>query len=155
VQLIEHISMLAQKSRRNFLRKMSSKEDGESKTQNEDDNKKEKLKRPALVEKLMTNLMQRDRSKKELLQAAEEILTSIEPLLKKDESLVPIAERMLEPERVIQFRIAWVDDAGKQHINRGWRVQYSSAIGPYKGGLRFHPTVTSSVRINKVYHLLN
>jgi len=59
--------------------------------------------------------------------------------------LLPIVERLLEPERIIQFRVSWVDDGGNQRVNRAWRVQYSSAIGPYKGGLRFHPTVTNSV----------
>ena len=56
-----------------------------------------------------------------------------------------ILERMVEPERFIQFRVSWVDDAGKVHVNRGYRVQFNSAIGPYKGGLRFHPTVNEGV----------
>jgi glutamate dehydrogenase (NADP+) len=102
-------------------------------------------KRSVAVSELLEIVKRRDGSKKEFVQCVEEILTSLEPLFEKDPSLVRIAERMLEPERVIQFRIAWVDDKGNPQVNRGWRVQYSSAIGPYKGGLRFHPSVTSSV----------
>lgn len=94
---------------------------------------------------IMEKLKKRDGHKKEFIQCAEEILQSLQPLFVKDPSLIPIAERLLEPERAIQFRVAWVDDAGKPQVNRGWRIQYSSAIGPYKGGLRFHPTVSSSV----------
>ncbi|MEC7704040.1 MAG: NADP-specific glutamate dehydrogenase, partial [Candidatus Thermoplasmatota archaeon] len=58
---------------------------------------------------------------------------------------IPIAERLCEPERIIQFRVPWVDDQGNEHVNRGFRIQYNGAIGPYKGGLRFHPTVNQSV----------
>lgn len=97
------------------------------------------------VSSLLETLKRRDGHKKEFLQCAEEILLSLEPLFEKDPSMLAIAERLVEPERVVQFRVAWVDDGGVQRINRGWRVQYSSAIGPYKGGLRFHPTVTQSV----------
>jgi len=74
-----------------------------------------------------------------------EIFASLEPIVAKDDSLLPIVERFLEPERIIQFRVAWVDDSGKERVNRGWRVQYSSTLGPYKGGLRFHPSVNNSV----------
>lgn len=97
------------------------------------------------VQTILEKLRKRDGHKKEFIQCAEEILTSLQPLFEKDPSLLPIAERLLEPERAIQFRVAWIDDSGQPRVNRGWRIQYSSAIGPYKGGLRFHPTVTSSV----------
>jgi len=94
---------------------------------------------------LMDTLRRRDGHKKEFIQCAEEILESLSPLFDRNPSYIPVMERLLEPERVIQFRVAWVDDKGAQHINRGWRVQYSSAIGPFKGGLRFHPSASASI----------
>jgi len=97
------------------------------------------------VSSILENIKKRDGHKKEFVQCAEEILHSLEPLFEKDPTLLPIAERLLEPERAIQFRVGWIDDSGKPRVNRGWRIQYSSVLGPYKGGLRFHPTVTSSV----------
>jgi Glu/Leu/Phe/Val dehydrogenase, dimerisation domain len=115
----------------------------EEKVHDNDDEKKPKVE--LSIASILDNIKKRDGHKKEFVQCAEEILHSLEPLFEKDHSLLPITERLLEPERAIQFRVAWVDDAGKPRVNRAWRVQYSSAIGPYKGGLRFHPTVTSSV----------
>jgi glutamate dehydrogenase (NADP+) len=83
----------------------------------------------------------------EFLQAAEEVILSIAPVLEKHPEFgrLKILERMLEPERMISFRVTWLDDKGDVHVNRGYRVQMNSAIGPYKGGLRFHPSVTPSV----------
>ena len=83
----------------------------------------------------------------EFLQAVREVLESLEAYVEKHPELEQqgILERMVEPERFIQFRVSWVDDAGKVHVNRGYRVQFNSAIGPYKGGLRLHPSVTASV----------
>ena len=83
----------------------------------------------------------------EFLQAAEEVITSIIPVLEKDPSLVrhKILERMLEPERLITFRVTWLDDKGEVQVNRGYRVQMNGAIGPYKGGVRFHPSVNTSI----------
>ena len=83
----------------------------------------------------------------EFLQAVREVLESLEAYVEKHPELEQqgILERMVEPERFIQFRVSWVDDAGKVHVNRGYRVQFNSAIGPYKGGLRFHPTVNLSI----------
>ena len=83
----------------------------------------------------------------EFLQTVEEVLTSLEPVINAhpEYEKVALLERMTEPERVIEFRVPWEDDNGKLHINTGYRVQFSSAIGPYKGGLRFHPTVTLSM----------
>ena len=83
----------------------------------------------------------------EFLQAAEEVIMTIQPVLDKHPEFInlKILERMLEPERMISFRVTWQDDQGKVHVNRGYRVQMNSAIGPYKGGLRFHPSVTPSV----------
>lgn len=89
----------------------------------------------------------RNPNEPEFLQAAEEVILSIAPVLEKNPELVKlkILERMLEPERLISFRVTWLDDKGNVQVNRGYRVQMNSAIGPYKGGLRFHPSVTPSV----------
>ena len=83
----------------------------------------------------------------EFLQAVREVLESLEAYVEKHPELEQqgILERMVEPERFIQFRVSWVDDAGKVHVNRGYRVQFNSAIGPYKGGLRLHPSVNQSI----------
>ena len=83
----------------------------------------------------------------EYLQAVYEVLESLEPLIEKDSKYQDnaVVERIVYPERLIEFRVAWEDDNGKVHVNRGYRVQFNSAIGPYKGGLRFHPTVNQSV----------
>jgi len=83
----------------------------------------------------------------EFLQAVEEVLESLEPVVEADPRYEQqnIIGRLVEPERVVMFRVPWVDDSGKVQVNRGYRVQFNSAIGPYKGGLRFHPTVNLSV----------
>ncbi|MGN0622249.1 MAG: NADP-specific glutamate dehydrogenase [Porcipelethomonas sp.] len=90
---------------------------------------------------------QRNNGEKEFLQAVHEVLESLEPVVEKRPEIVEagVIDRIVEPERVIQFRVPWVDDNGKVQVNRGFRVQFNSAIGPYKGGLRFHPTVCASV----------
>ncbi len=89
----------------------------------------------------------RDPDQPEFLQAVAEVLESLEPVLAKDPEIEKsgVIERMVEPERLIMFRVPWVDDNGKPQVNRGYRVQFNSAIGPYKGGLRFHPTVNASI----------
>ena len=86
-------------------------------------------------------------SEPEFLQAVAEVLESLEPVVEQNPAIEKhgIIERMTEPERFISFRVTWVDDSGKVQVNRGYRVQFNSAIGPYKGGLRFHPSVNSSV----------
>ena len=78
---------------------------------------------------------------------AGEILESLSPVIDRRPDLVKagVMDRLVEPERFVQFRVPWVDDAGNVVVNRGYRVQFNSAIGPYKGGLRFHPSVCSSV----------
>ncbi len=83
----------------------------------------------------------------EFLQAVKEVFESLELVFEKRPDLVDagIMERFVEPERFIQFRVSWVDDNGKVQVNRGYRVQYNSAIGPYKGGVRFHPSVNASI----------
>ncbi len=99
------------------------------------------------VEKVLKNLKEQNPDEPEFYQAATEILTTLEPVLEKhpeyeNQSLL---ERFVEPERVIMFRVPWVDDNGKVQVNKGYRVQFNSAIGPYKGGLRFHPSVNLSI----------
>lgn len=83
----------------------------------------------------------------EFLQAVEEVVVSLESFLNENPQYLThkILERLIEPERTIIFRVPWVDDAGETHINRGFRVQFNSALGPYKGGLRFHPSVNLSI----------
>ena len=83
----------------------------------------------------------------EFLQTVKEVFESIEVVFEKRPDLIEagILERFVEPERFVQFRVSWVDDSGKVQVNRGYRVQFNSAIGPYKGGLRFHPSVNSSI----------
>src|SRR5690625_1131891 len=92
-------------------------------------------------------LEERDPHEKEFLQSVKILLDSLIPIFVKDRTYSKhnILERILEPERVIIFRVPWIDDAGKVQVNRGYRVQYNSAIGPYKGGIRFHPSVNLSV----------
>ena len=92
-------------------------------------------------------LVQRNPEQKEFLQAAEEVLESLEPVIAAhpEYEKAGLIERMVEPERVVIFRVPWVDDNGKVQVNRGYRVQFNSAIGPYKGGLRFHPSVNLSI----------
>ena len=81
--------------------------------------------------------------RQEFHQAVYEVLEGLEPMVERRPELEKngILERFVEPERVVTFRVPWTDDAGQVHVNRGYRVQFNSAIGPYKGGLRFHPTV--------------
>ena len=89
----------------------------------------------------------RNEGESEFLQAVREVLESLQVLVEKHPEYEKngVLERLVEPERFIQFRVSWVDDAGKVQVNRGYRVQFNSAIGPYKGGLRFHPSVNASV----------
>ena len=90
---------------------------------------------------------QRDAHEKEFLQAVREVFASLDLVVDKhpEWEKASLIERFVEPERVVQFRVPWVDDAGVPHVNRGFRVQYNSAIGPYKGGCRFHPSVNLSI----------
>ncbi len=99
------------------------------------------------MKEIYKKVCQRDQGEPEFLQAVQEVLESLEPVVEKraDIKNAGIVERMVEPERFLQFRVAWVDDSGKVQVNRGYRVQYNSAIGPYKGGLRLHPSVNASI----------
>lgn len=96
---------------------------------------------------ILGKVKERNPHEPEFLQAAEEVIASVLPVLERNPGFakLKILERMLEPERMISFRVTWLDDKGDVQVNRGYRVQMSSAIGPYKGGLRFHPSVNPSV----------
>ena len=99
------------------------------------------------LKKVYDKVCDRNPGEKEFLQAVMEVLESFEPVVEKDPSIIKtgIIDRIVEPERFIQFRVSWVDDAGNVQVNRGFRCQFNSAIGPYKGGLRLHPSVCASV----------
>ena len=99
------------------------------------------------IDSVLKNLQTRNASQPEFLQAAEEVLTTLSPVVDAHPEYQEnaILERLVEPERVIMFRVPWIDDKGIVRVNRGYRVQFNSAIGPYKGGLRFDPTVNLSV----------
>ncbi len=99
------------------------------------------------LKKVLDNTKNKNRHETEYLQAVEEVLTSIEPVVASHPEFERIAllERLIEPERIITFRVPYVRDNGKTEVHRGYRVQYSSLIGPYKGGLRFHPSVNQSI----------
>ncbi|MDD3831113.1 MAG: NADP-specific glutamate dehydrogenase [Clostridia bacterium] len=99
------------------------------------------------VQRVLAKLIERNPNEPEFHQAATEILNSLAPVFDKhpEYEKAGLLERYVEPERVIMFRVPWVDDNGVVQVNKGYRVQYNSAIGPYKGGLRFHPTVNLSI----------
>ena len=101
----------------------------------------------AYVERVLASVKAKNANEPEYLQAVEEVLNTLAPVVDQMPELEKnaILERIVEPERVIIFRVPWVDDAGKIQINRGFRVQFNSAIGPYKGGIRFHPSVNLSI----------
>ena len=101
----------------------------------------------AYLQGVYEGLAKRNPEQKEFLQAVEEVLESLEPVVEAhpEYEKAGLIERLVEPERIIMFRVPWVDDAGKVQVNRGYRVQFNSAIGPYKGGLRFHPSVNLSI----------
>ena len=90
---------------------------------------------------VMDKVIARNAAEPEFHQAVKEVLESIEPVIAAhpEYEKAGLIERMVEPERAISFRVSWVDDNGKVQVNRGFRVQFNGAIGPYKGGLRFHP----------------
>ena len=99
------------------------------------------------VAAFMEKVQDRDPGQKEFHQAVSEVIESLMPYVKKHPKYqkYKILERVVEPERVIMFRVPWMDDNGEIHVNRGYRVEFNSAIGPYKGGLRFHPSVNLSI----------
>ena len=100
------------------------------------------------VDEVMEQLKKKNASEPEFLQAAEEVLDSLRPVVDANEELYrkeAILERITEPDRTIKFRVPWVDDQGQAHVNIGYRVQFNNAIGPYKGGLRLHPSVNIGI----------
>lgn len=99
------------------------------------------------VQNVLNGLIAKNKEQAEFIQAATEVLTTIEPCVNANPSYEKAAllERLVEPERQIMFRVPWIDDKGNVQVNRGYRVQFNSAIGPYKGGLRFHPSVNLSI----------
>jgi len=101
----------------------------------------------AYLNKVYEDVVKRNPNEPEFQQAVYEVLESLVPVVEKDPKFEEcgVIERMVEPERMISFRVSWVDDNGKVQVNRGFRVQFNSAIGPYKGGLRFHPSVNASI----------
>ncbi|MEI3337014.1 MAG: NADP-specific glutamate dehydrogenase [Clostridium sp.] len=99
------------------------------------------------VESVLETVKKRNQGEKEFQDAVTEVLNSLVPVMEKHPEFIEanLLERIVEPERQIMFRVPWVDDAGKVHVNRGFRIQFNSAIGPYKGGLRLHPSVNASI----------
>ncbi|MBQ5590198.1 MAG: NADP-specific glutamate dehydrogenase [Clostridia bacterium] len=99
------------------------------------------------LEKVMADVIKRNPGEPEFHQAVKEVLESLEPVIAKhpEYEKAGLIERIVEPERIIKFRVPWTDDNGNVHVNRGFRVQFNSAIGPYKGGLRFHPSVYEGI----------
>ena len=99
------------------------------------------------VDRVLENLAKKSANEPEFLQATTEVLESLRPVIEANPQFEKAAllERLVEPERVVMFRVPWVDDNGNVQVNRGYRVQFNSAIGPYKGGLRFHPSVNLSI----------
>lgn len=104
------------------------------------------IKNPYL-QKVYQQVCQRDANEPEFLNAVMEVLSTLEPVIEKhpEYEAAGLIERLVEPERAVQFRVAWQDDQGKTQVNRAFRVQFNSTIGPYKGGLRFHPSVNLSI----------
>ena len=100
-----------------------------------------------LIQEVIETVKKRNPNEPEFLQAVTEVLESIRPVIQRSKKCrdAKILERLVEPERMIQFRVPWIDDNGQIQVNRGFRVQMNSALGPYKGGLRFHPTVCASI----------
>ena len=99
------------------------------------------------VSNIIAGVEKRNPGEPEFHQAVKEVLTSIEKVIEARPDYVDagIVERIVEPERFVQFRVAWVDDKGEVQVNRGYRCQFNSAIGPYKGGIRLHPSVNASI----------
>ncbi len=101
----------------------------------------------AYIQRVLEETRKKNANEPEFLQTVEEVFHSLEPIVDRhpEYEKLGVLERMVEPERTIEFRVTWVDDAGNARVNRGYRVQFNGAIGPYKGGLRFHPSVNLSI----------
>lgn len=105
------------------------------------------MKQYSNLDDFLNMIKKRDPNQSEFLQAVLEVMNSLWPFIKRNPAYHEhgLLERLVEPDRIIQFRVSWVDDKGQVRVNRAWRVQHSAAIGPYKGGMRFHPSVTLSI----------
>ena len=99
------------------------------------------------LERVLAEVREKNQCEPEFIQAVEEVLQTLKPVIEAHPEYEKIAllERLVEPERIITFRVPWVNDKGETKVNRGYRVQFSGAIGPYKGGLRLHPSVNQSI----------
>jgi glutamate dehydrogenase (NADP+) len=97
------------------------------------------------MKEVYNSVQTRDPDQPEFHQAVEEVLESLGPVIEKQPEYIPVVKAIVEPERIIQFRVPWYDDSGDLQVNRGFRIQMNGAIGPYKGGLRFHPSVNQSI----------
>ena len=100
------------------------------------------------VEEIYNRVVEKNPAEPEFHQAVKEVLDSLSIVIEQHEEeyrKAALLERLTEPERIVSFRVPWVDDQGQVQVNKGYRVQFNSAIGPYKGGLRFHPTVTRGI----------
>ena len=99
------------------------------------------------IESVLDVTKRKNACEKEFIQAVSEVLETLKPVIERHSEYEKTAllERLVEPERIISFRVPWIDDNGKVQINRGFRVQFNGSIGPYKGGLRFHPSVNQSI----------
>ena len=97
------------------------------------------------IEKVLNEVHKKNSYESEFIQAVDEVIKSIKPVITDKFEEISLLERLVEPERIITFRVPWVDDNGKVQVNRGYRIQFNGAIGPFKGGLRFHPSVNQSI----------
>ena len=99
------------------------------------------------IESVLEVTKKKNAWEKEFIQAASEVLETLKPVIERHSEYenTSLLERLVEPERIISFRVPWIDDNGKVQVNRGYRVQFNGSIGPYKGGLRFHPSVNQSI----------
>ena len=100
------------------------------------------------VDEIIRSVVENNPAEPEFHQAVREVLDSLRPVVEENERIYrreALLERLVEPERQLKFRVSWIDDTGQAHINTGYRVQFNSAIGPYKGGLRFHPSVNLGI----------
>ncbi|MEC9124577.1 MAG: Glu/Leu/Phe/Val dehydrogenase dimerization domain-containing protein, partial [Candidatus Thermoplasmatota archaeon] len=97
------------------------------------------------MKEVYDDVIARDPDQPEFHQAVEEVLDSLGQVIEAHPGYLPVVKSIVEPERIIQFRVPWYDDEGNLHVNRGFRIQMNGAIGPYKGGLRFHPSVNQSI----------
>ena len=101
----------------------------------------------AYIQRVIDETKKKNPNEPEFLQTVEEVLSSLSPVIDAhpEYEKACLLERMVEPERTVEFRVTWMDDNGQYHVNRGYRVQYNAALGPYKGGLRFDPSVNLSI----------